>query len=361
MSATLPPAAHGPAAREAVLEASRWYSLQREGALDQAQQARFMEWLLASPAHLREYLAMGHVAIELGEALRAAPDEVDALLRAAEAERGDGGNVVRLPLARTATPRATPRAAGVAAPARRWPRGAAAPPRRRGRGPGGPPGGARPTPHQPRPRQPRSFVLADGTRVHLNAESELTARYTPWGRQVELVRGQAGFVVADGLRPFAVHAAGLRVRDIGTTFEVWLQRDQARIGVADGRVRVFDDAGDGRLLADLVAGHGARIGYADRAVVLADEDPAAMNAWWRRRIAFRDESLHEVAERFNRMNRVRLQVDDPMAGALRLTGNLDAGDVESLHAFLRQQPSLATHLQDGRIHVGSRAASPASR
>ena len=89
MSATLPPAAHAPAARDAVLEAARWYSLQREGVLNQAQQARFMDWLLASPAHLREYLAVGHVAIELGEALRAAPDDVDALLRAAEAD-GDG-------------------------------------------------------------------------------------------------------------------------------------------------------------------------------------------------------------------------------------------------------------------------------
>ncbi|KAF1695185.1 iron dicitrate transport regulator FecR [Pseudoxanthomonas jiangsuensis] len=356
MSATLPPAAHGPAARDAVLEAARWYSLQREGVLDQAQQARFMDWLLASPAHLREYLAVGHVAIELGEALRAAPDDVDALLRAAEAD-GDGGNVVRLPLARTATPRA----AAVAAPARRWPRLASAAAVLLGLALGVHAGWPRTSHHVAGHGQPRSFVLADGTRVHLNAESELTARYTPWGRQVELVRGQAGFVVADGLRPFAVRAAGLRVRDIGTTFEVWLQRDQARIGVADGRVQVFDDAGDGRLLADLGAGHGARIGYADRAVVLADEDPAAMNAWWRRRIGFRDEPLHEVAERFNRMNRVRLQVDDPMAGALRLTGNLDAADVESLHAFLRQQPSLATHLQDGRIHVGSRAASPASR
>lgn len=57
------------------------------------------------------------------------------------------------------------------------------------------------------------------------------------------------------------------------------------------------------------------------------------------------------------MNRVQLQVDDPTAGALRLTGNLQANDLDSLRAFLDEQPTLATTLQAGEIRVHSRPAS----
>lgn len=91
---------------------------------------------------------------------------------------------------------------------------------------------------------PQRFELPDHTVVHLNAESELSIRFSLLRRQVELTRGQASFIVAEDRRPFAVPAAGLRVQDIGTTFDVSLWREQARVDVCEGRVRVFTGAGD---------------------------------------------------------------------------------------------------------------------
>ena len=63
--------AHAPGTPTTTEAAAHWHLLQREGALSPADQQRFMDWLVASPLHLREYLAMARVAAELGDERRA--------------------------------------------------------------------------------------------------------------------------------------------------------------------------------------------------------------------------------------------------------------------------------------------------
>jgi transmembrane sensor len=330
-----------PGAAAATREAAYWHVMQREGALAPADQQRFMEWLVASPAHLREYLAIASVAAEIGDAIRGLPAESE--------QAGTRDNIIPLPL-RTAHVPVT------RAPPRRLPRITAAAAVLLGIGV---------AVHAALPSArhytaahgtPRVVTLEDGTVMHLNAESDVTATIGLLRRRVELARGQASFVVTEDRRPFTVHAAGLEVRDIGTTFDVSLQRDQARFGVAEGRIHVIDRAGKGRLLADLTAGQSAHVAHADRKVSVVQEDVGAMTAWWQRRVVFRDEPLRDIADRFNRMNTVRLRVDDSEAGALRLTGNLRADDVASLRAFLDEQPTLVVSADAREIRVRSHHA-----
>ncbi len=326
------------------LAAAQWHALQREGDLSPSQQHAFMQWLLVSPEHLREYMAISEVAGALGDALRGMPDDVDALLKAPAPTRNDH-NVVRL----------SPRPAAASNPRR-----------------------ARPAPGLPRIAAAAALMLAVGVGTtvawprtghyvaahgmprqvtRMDAESEMSVRMTLLGRRVELERGQASFAVAKDRRPFAVHAAGLQVTDIGTTFDVSLLREQARIGVSEGRVHVRGDGGRGRMLADLGAGQAAQVDYRDQRVRIREEDAASMTAWWTGRVLFRDEALRDVADRFNRRNTLRLHVSDD-AGALRLTGNLRADDVASLRAFLDQQPTLVTQVATDGIHVRLRAGTP---
>ena len=334
-------------------EAAQWHALQRQGGLSATQQVRFMDWLVASPEHLREYLAIGRIAGELGDAMREMSIDLEALIDGATPESAPD-NVVALPVRRSLPPsKAKPprrtRLRRIAAAAAMllglslvvhvsWPQS-----------------GHYVAAHG----ASRSFELPDGTLVHLNAESALSMRFSLLHRRIELTRGQASFTVAHDRRPFAVHAAGLQVQDIGTTFDVSLQREQARIGVTEGRVYIVSDDGEGRLLADLRAGQSARVGYRDHAVDVSHEDVDTMTAWWKRRIVFRDQPLREVADQFNRLNAVRLQVDDEAAGALRLTGNLSADDLDSLRVFLDEQPTLATTVTANQIRVRARAVEPA--
>ena len=326
--------------------AAHWHALQRQGDVTPAQQRAFMDWLLVSPEHLREYLVISETAGALGEALRAVPIDLDALL-AAPAAQGSGDNVVQLPAR-------APRAATPAPARRRWLPGiATAAALLLAVGVGTPLAWPHTTRYVAAHGAPRQIELSDHSVLHLNAESEVSVRMSLFGRRVELERGQASFVVAPDRRPFAVHAGGLQVTDIGTTFDVSLLREQARIAVSEGRVQVHGDGGRGRLLADLSAGKVAQVDYRDQRVQLRDEDAASMIAWWQGRIVFRDEPLREVADRFNRSNALRLRVSDD-AGALRLTGNLRADDLGSLRAFLDQQPALVIQQRADGIHVRMR-------
>lgn len=335
----------------ATREAAHWHALQRAGGLTFRQQAQFMDWLVASPLHLHEYLAIQRVAGELAGALRAMEIDLDVLLAATPRDGQD--NVVALPVAprRIAPASPTPRRrrgvtralalaatlAGVAVLAQAfWPREQL---QEAARG------------------APRTFVLEDGSRVHLAGDSAIAVRMGPLRRRVELRRGQAGFEVAPGRRPFDVHAAGLRIEDIGTTFDVALRHAQARVDVAEGRVKVWDERTSTATaaLADLHAGQSARIAYRDRATSISEEDPDAMTAWWSGRVVFRDETLLEVAERFNRLNRVQLRIEDADAATLRLTGNLRGDDIDSLLAFLRGQPSLDVRRAGGELLIRGRS------
>lgn len=331
--------------------AAEWHALHRQGELSPSQQARFMEWLLATPDHLREYLAIGRVASELGAALRALPSEAPAPL--ATPPRHD--NVVALPV-RHAAPRP---ARGQPVP-RPWTRLATAAALLLALGTGTHLAWPRTAHYVTAHGAPRTLTLPDGTIAHLNAQSALSIRYTLFGRKVVLEQGQASFVVSAERRPFSVRAAGLQVRDIGTTFDVSLLREQARIGVVEGRVQVSADDDNGRVLADLRAGQSARIDYHDHDVRVASEDAEAITGWWRQRIVFRDEPLRDVADQFNRLNTMRVTVDEA-AGALRLTGNLAAGDVDSLQAFLQQQPGLRTTLAHDGIQVRANTQAPTRR
>lgn len=329
-------------------EALEWHARQRQGGLQAAQQAEFMEWLVASPDHLREYLAVGRLAAELADAMRATHAHAWS---PGEPSPVPTGNVVALPMRGRMrdVPVSNPRRAH----GRRWLAAAvlvltvgfavrmAIP---------------QSTHYTAAHGEPRRVELPDGTVAHLNAESAMRVRFGLLRRRIDLERGQASFVVAEDRRPLSVHAAGLQVQDIGTTFDVSLQREQARIGVAEGRVQVIGEDGAGRVLADLQAGQSARVAYRDQAVIVRDEDADTMTAWWTRRIVFHDESLRDVADAFNRLNATRLQVDDA-AGAMRLTGNLRADDLASMRAFLDQQPMLATRATVDGIEVSARVPS----
>ncbi|QNH17716.1 hypothetical protein HEP74_02871 [Xanthomonas sp. SS] len=345
--------------RSATAEAAHWHALQRMQALDATQQTQLMDWLTASPLHLREYMAVLRVAGELGEAMRGMDLDVDALLDADR--RADTGaaprNVIALPLPQRPQRPAPqiPHTKDRRARLRGWGMGLAAAlcgvavlagwawPRTK----------TYSTAHG----EQRSVQLADRSTVHLNAQSMLRATMTPWSRRLQLLHGQASFVVAPDRRPLQVLAGALRVEDIGTTFDIALYRQQARIEVAEGRVHVWRaDRPRQPMLADLRAGQSARIDDANGRVELASEDVAAMHAWWQRRIVFRDEPLANVAEDFNRLNRTRLLIDDAGAGAMRLTGNLRGDDIASLRAFLADQPTLRVTASADAIRVGSRLA-----
>lgn len=87
--------------------------------------------------------------------------------------------------------------------------------------------------------RPLTRTLPDGSVVDLNAGADLAVEYSPTGRRVRLLTGEAHFAVAkDPARPFVVSAGTVEVRAVGTAFNVRFAPVAVQVLVTEGQVAV---------------------------------------------------------------------------------------------------------------------------
>ncbi len=87
--------------------------------------------------------------------------------------------------------------------------------------------------------RPLTRTLPDGSVVDLNAGANLAVEYSPTGRRVRLLTGEAHFAVAkDPARPFVVSAGTVEVRAVGTAFNVRFAPVAVQVLVTEGQVAV---------------------------------------------------------------------------------------------------------------------------
>ncbi|RFS26557.1 DUF4974 domain-containing protein [Chitinophaga silvatica] len=89
----------------------------------------------------------------------------------------------------------------------------------------------------------RQFILQDGTKIYLNAESKITCNFTKTSREVWLT-GEAYFDVAkEAARPFTVHARTIHVTALGTAFNIkaYSNDHELETTLLEGLVEVSED------------------------------------------------------------------------------------------------------------------------
>lgn len=175
---------------------------------------------------------------------------------------------------------------------------------------------------------PKTLVLKDGTRVLLDADSELVVQLGARVRRVSLTRGEALFtVVHDVSRPFELDIGPGRIADFGTRFDVEKLQGSVRIAVLQGLVGVATPHGQ----VSLAAGQGG--GYDNNGVLLPVRSVDDSVALWREgQRYFDDEPLSDVVDRLMRYHAVTFVFTDPGLKRLRLSGTFRMGD---LALFLR--------------------------
>jgi len=174
----------------------------------------------------------------------------------------------------------------------------------------------------------RMITLSDGSKLSLDADSEVTVRYEKHARSLHLLRGQARFDVAhDKKRPFSVVAGNQKVIATGTAFNIDMAGPKILVTLIEGHVVVFDENGD-------TLGHAIelRAGQQLSAAPSAPPEIAPANirratAWTIGQIMFDDEPLSSVVERVNRYGGIQVVIADPQVGAMKISGVFNAGDV----------------------------------
>jgi transmembrane sensor len=352
--------------RAAIAEqAAEWFALNEEGPLDARDSAALAAWLKTSPVHIEEFLGVSAIARDLRNA-RADPEyTLEAILARARApeetaiqELGPHANLaVR---ARRSRPWLG-RAVGIAATGvlglglfSWW----------------GIRHGA-PLPHadstaelrfQTRHGEQLSRRLADNSVLHLNTDSAVTIRYGKTERLVTLTAGQAGFEVThEPDRPFRVLAGSAEVVDIGTQFDVRLERDATVVTVVSGRVDVGPSAtvelgansSQNRppRFVELRADQQIRMTEGAWPATPVSVDAQSATGWLHREIAFDHEPLERVVAEYNRYSQKPIEIATPAIRTLQISGVFATDDPDAFIAFLRSLKGVRVEVTETRIRV----------
>lgn len=160
----------------------------------------------------------------------------------------------------------------------------------------------------------KTVLLSDGTKVTLNANSDLRYPQNFNGKTREVyLKGEAYFQVVHNVnKPFIIHSGKLKTEVLGTTFIVsaYSQVKPMNVTVLTGKVAVKDEST--RALAILTRGQSATIEGNKKTFALTSlANPEDAIAWMEDKLIFDNADLEGVA----------LKLSNKYGVAIKVTGN----------------------------------------
>ncbi|MGL3822343.1 FecR family protein [Sphingopyxis sp. R3-92] len=185
----------------------------------------------------------------------------------------------------------------------------------------------------------RVVMLDDGSRLSMDAASEVSVAYSKDRRELELKSGRAKFDVAkDPLKPFTVAARDKLIVATGTSFSVEILNGEINVTLFEGHVAVLNRAtrkpavipANGKLdAADQLLRPGQELSLPANGIgKLEAIDPAAARSWESGQLSFADEPLAQAVERMNRYSQTKFAIGDATAGRVEISGVFNSDNVE---------------------------------
>jgi len=197
-----------------------------------------------------------------------------------------------------------------------------------------------------------AFELADGSKVWMNAVSELKfpLLFTQPERNIAL-KGEAYFKVAhQASQPFTVQVNGLKVQALGTEFNIKsYDKESTFISLVKGSVSVENAKGERIILLP-----GESVVAANRNSPLQKErfDETVVLGWMQGLYYFRNEKLQQIAIVSERWFDVHVQLKDPSLAALNFTGAMDRNKpVSTFFNMLASSGDIRYEMKDGKVII----------
>lgn len=174
------------------------------------------------------------------------------------------------------------------------------------------------------------LLLADGTRVWMNAGSELSypVVFDSVSREVTL-KGQAYFEVAKSTVPFIVKTEQMDIRVLGTSFDVMSYEDEPTVQVTleEGKVQIHA----GVRASVLVPGEQAVFARGDSTLSVQQVNTGIYTGWRNGEFIFDNESFASVGRKLSRWYDMEVVIDERLQNE-SLNGSLKR--YESIQEFL---------------------------
>lgn len=185
--------------------------------------------------------------------------------------------------------------------------------------------------HAPR-NTAREVVLSDGSIVHIDAGSSISADLSSRERRVSVLSGRALFEVAhDVLRPFVVTANNTKTVALGTQFEVDKGDSETAITLVEGSIAVSELRDDAMPWSELLK-PGNRLSVvkdsSDR--TRGDVETGSVISWSRGWLVFAGTRLDEAVSQINRYSSKKITLAEGSLGEMSIAGSFIAGESESI-------------------------------
>jgi transmembrane sensor len=219
----------------------------------------------------------------------------------------------------------------------------------------------------------RTVRLSDGSLIELNSRSKVEVRFSKGVRHVQLVAGEALFIVShDEHRPFRVSTDTTTIQAVGTQFDVYRAETATRVAVVEGRIQVTSDRADsstpprsnGTEALDppghvdrtsvaptlLAAGEQASVSGDGTVVKKVKPDVSSAVAWRQRRLVFDHTPLPEAIKELSRYSdfHIGLVGDDLLKR--KISGVFQADDPQTIVSLFQADPTVRIeHVSNGVI------------
>lgn len=166
------------------------------------------------------------------------------------------------------------------------------------------------------------LVLSDGTKVWLNADSELSFPVKFLGKKREIsLLGEAYFEVAENReKPFVIHAQENSVEVLGTAFNLRSYADEDRVETTLVKGSVKLNTADDKTLV-LSPGQQGIIA-ADHSLTVKNVDTRLYTSWKDGMFTFKSMALEEIMKTFSRWYDIEVVYENEALKQLHFTGNM---------------------------------------
>ncbi|MCS3431626.1 FecR family protein [Klebsiella sp. BIGb0407] len=186
----------------------------------------------------------------------------------------------------------------------------------------------------------REILLADGSKVLLDADSAFSVDFTHESRRIHLLRGGAWFDVTPSKTPFIVETDMGNVRVLGTQFDVRLQKQGGVVTLVRGSVAVSTDAHP----EPVVIKPGQQVGFNQHGI----DKPVSVNtqdatAWHNGRYIFYRTRLADVVREVERYRKGWIVIPSADLADQRVTGSFSLDDTDKALASLQASVGFKMH------------------
>jgi len=202
--------------------------------------------------------------------------------------------------------------------------------------------------------QKSDILLPDGTKVYLNADSQLRygSHFNGKQRQVELI-GEAYFEVAkDTQSPFIVNAGDIQVHALGTAFNIQAYPGEGNIStyLSEGSVMVSSTLQS----LHLTPGEVAVYSLAETQISKKKtEDNRLFTAWMNDEMVFEDEPVINIIRVLERNYNVTFEIKSDKLKEITFTGTLKNASLQSTLYALQFTSSITYKKKDDVIELYS--------